>query len=83
MVMGDCASFPGGLWVVWVIVGGCGWLWVIVHHFLGEFCGWLWMVMGDCAWLWVVVGDHGRLWVIVGDCGWLWVVMGDCVSFPG
>ena len=37
--------------------GGCGWLWVIVHHFLGE----LWVVV-------VVVGDHGRLWVIVGDC---------------
>ena len=35
--MGDCG-----------IVGGCGWLWVIVHNFLGD-CGWLWVVMGDCG----------------------------------
>ena len=30
---------------LWVIVGGCEWSWVIVHHFLG-----------DC---WVAVGGYG------------------------
>ena len=43
--------------VDWVIVGGCGWLWVIVHNFLGD-CGWLWVIVW---WLWVVVGDFGWL----------------------
>ena len=50
-----------------MIVGdrGCIWIWVIVHHFLGD-CGWLdgcWMIVGDCGWLWVIS------WVVVGDCG--------------
>ena len=44
----DGASFSGGLFVV---VGGSGWLWVIVPHFLGD-CGWLF----GCGWLWVIVG---------------------------
>ena len=35
-------------------MGGCGWLWVIVHHFPGD-CGRLWVVMG----VWVVVGGYG------------------------
>ena len=29
-------------------VVGCGWLWVIVHHFMGD-CGWLWVIVGDCG----------------------------------
>ena len=41
-----------------MVVGGYGWLWVIVHHFLGD-CGWLWVIMGDC--------DCGIM--VVGDCG--------------
>ena len=34
-----------------VVVGGCGWLWVIVIVFVvGDCggCGWLWMVVDGC-----------------------------------
>ena len=67
--------------ISWVIVGDCGWLWVIVGDYM-------WVIvyhfLGDCGWLWVIVGDF----LIVGDCasfpGWLWVIVGDgCASFPG
>ena len=27
-----------------MVVGGCGWLWVVVGG-----CGWLWLVVGDCG----------------------------------
>ena len=41
----------------WVIVDGCGQLWV-------DF-------LGSCGWLWVVAGGYGLLWVVVDGCGWL------------
>ena len=44
----------------WVIVDGCGQLWV-------DF-------LGSCGWLWVVAGGYGWLWIVVGGCRWLWVV---------
>ena len=41
----------------WVIVDGCGQLWV-------DF-------LGSCGWLWVVAGGYGWLWMVVDCCGWL------------
>ena len=32
-----------------MVLGGCGWFWVVVDVF-----GWLWMVLGGCGWFWVV-----------------------------
>ena len=54
--MGDCG----------VIVGGCGWLWVIVHHFLGDYG---WVIVCGCRFM---VGDCASF---PGGCRWLW---GDC-----
>ena len=47
----------------WVIVDGCGQLWV---DFLGS-CGWL------------VAGGYGWLWMVVDCCGWLSMVVGGCI----
>ena len=32
-----------------MVVGGCGWLWVVVAGF-----GWFWLVVGRCGWFWLV-----------------------------
>ena len=44
----------------WVIVDGCGQLWVVF--------------LGSCGWLWVVAGGYGWFWMVVCGCRWLWVV---------
>ena len=51
-----------------MVVGHCGWLWVVSGRFLGDF-------VGGYVWLWVVVGGCGWLLVVVDGCWWLWVVV--------
>ena len=44
----------------WVIVDGCGQLWVV-----------FWVVVDGCGWLRVVMDGFGWLCVVVDGCGWL------------
>ena len=51
-----------GWLLLFVVVGGCGCLWL-------SGCGCLWLVV--VVWLWLFVVGCGWLWVVVAVCGWL------------
>ena len=73
----------------WVILDGCGWLWVALWVALGgrgggpgfaalNYFRWLWVVA-----LGVALGGRGRaqaalrrFWDMLDGCGWLWVAVG-------
>ena len=57
-----------GYW--WVVVDGCGQIYMVLDGFER---------LNDCNWLWVVLDSCGWLWVVVDVCGCLQMVMRDCI----
>ena len=59
--MDRCGVVVGSLWVLWIVVGRRGSLWVVVGSL------WvLWIVVGRSRSSWIVVGS---LWGRCGSCG--------------
>ena len=67
------------LFVLWVVDGVCGMLWVCGR--LSVFVGGYWCFVGGCRrWLFECCGGDSRgfLWVVLGGIGLLWYGVGGC-----